>query len=164
MTGPGPVTRRGLLAFLGAGATAAVAGCSGAQNRPKYERGEVDAPADAEERSAEEMAAAAALAQREPNDDVASVDELSLEEHEFVLEDGYLGSTVQGIVENRGDQRVRVVEVRVRVYNDADELLGRYFASTGDLDAGERWRFTVVLLESPADVAGYDIAALGSPS
>lgn len=164
MTDRDPATRRGFLALLGAGATVAVAGCSSAQNRPTYESGEVNVPSDAKGRNAEEMTAAAALAPPEVNDNVATLDGLSLEEHKFVLEDGYLGSTVQGVVENTSDQRVRIAEVRVRVYNDSDEQIGRYLASTGDLNAGERWGFTVILLKPPTAIASYDIAVLGSPS
>ncbi|RKD88091.1 FxLYD domain-containing protein [Halopiger aswanensis] len=163
-------SRRRLLASLGAGAVAvAGAGCTGSgglDGEPSYEEGnvgDVNASSDAN-RSAEEMVTAEALAQQEPNNSVTPLESLSLVDHEFVVEDGYLGSTIQGTVQNTGGDRVQLVEVRTRIYNGSGNLIGRYFASTGDLDANAAWEFQVVVLEAPADVAAYDITVLGTPS
>lgn len=153
-------TRRRFLVSLGAGATALGGGCLGASGEPKYESGDVNA-SDGEPRTAGEMAAAEALAQRETNDNASPLDLLSLESHEFVVEDDYKGPTVQGIVRNTGENPVTFAEVRVRVYDDTGAQLGRYLATTGDLAAGAAWQFTVILLESVSDIADYDIAVLG---
>lgn len=152
-------TRRRFLASLGAGATA-LGGCIGASGEPKYESGEVNA-SGGEPRSAAEMAAAEALAQQETNDNASPIDPLSLESHEFVVEDDYKGPTVQGTVRNTGENPVTFAEVRVRVYDDTGAQLGRYLATTGDLAAGAAWKFTVILLASVSDIADYDIAVLG---
>ncbi|WP_265110132.1 FxLYD domain-containing protein [Halosolutus halophilus] len=162
-------SRRRLLASIGAGITAAAAGCTGSGGlggEPTYEDGTVDArnASNVSNRSATQMSAAEAVAEREPNDSVTPLDPLSLIEHEFVVEDGYLGSTIQGIVANTGSDRIQIVEVRTRVYDDAGNVLGRYLASTGDLNGGSSWSFQVVVLESPADVADYDITVLGTPT
>jgi hypothetical protein len=92
------------------------------------------------------------------------MDVLELVSHEFVFVGGYAGSTVQGIVQNTGDDRTELAEVRVRVYNDRQELLGLYLASTSNLAAGETWSFQVIILESPDVIADYDIAVLGTPT
>ncbi|MCU4972501.1 FxLYD domain-containing protein [Halobacteria archaeon AArc-m2/3/4] len=157
-------TRRRLLASLGAGAAIAVAGCTGASGEPHYEDGDVDVDGEGEERSAEEMTAAQSLAEQEIHESVTPLDTITIDDHEFVLEDGFVGSTVQGSVENTDDERVELVEVRVRVYDDEGDQLGRYIDRTGDLDGESTWEFTVVLLESPSDIDEYDIAALGTPS
>jgi hypothetical protein len=168
MTRSDATTRRRVLASLGTGVAVAAAGCAGGAlgGQPTYEEGTVDdiTASNASNRSATQMSAAAALAQQQPTDAVTPLDPLELIEHEFVVEDGYLGSTIQGTVANTGTDRIETVEVRTRVYNDAGSVLGRYFASTGDLDAGATWAFQVVVLESPADVATYDITVLGTPS
>ena len=156
-------SRRQLLASLGAGATAVLGGCTAASGDPEYEAGEVDQTAG-QPRSAGEMAAAEAVAEREPADAASPLGVLALEDHEFVVEDGYEGPTVQGVVANTGDDRVELVEVRVRVYDDSGTQRGRYLDSTGDLAAGTDWRFEVVLLTSAENVAGYDIAHLGIPA
>ena len=155
-------SRRSLLASLGAGAAALVAGCAATSDDPAYERRTVDASGNGS-RSPAEMVAAEALAQQTANDSASDLDSLSLVEHEFVLEDGYKGPTVQGVVENGGDDAVNYVEVRVRVYDDSGAQLGRYLASTGDLPADTRWRFEAVLLASAADIAAYDAAVFGIP-
>lgn len=159
---PERTTRRRFLTSLGAGTTAALGGCAGTGDDPTYEDGEVD-DADGGPRNASEMAAAEAVAEREPNDAATPLDALSLKEHGFVVEAGYEGPTVRGVVANTGDDPVQVVEVRVRVYDDTGAQLGRYLASTGDVDPGTTWRFEVILLASVEDIADYDVAVLGVP-
>jgi hypothetical protein len=158
-------SRRRLLGALGAGAAATVAGCNDVtgSDAPEYESGDVG-EIDGEPRSAEEMTAAESLAEIEPNEGVTTLEALSLESHEFVLEDDYRGSTVQGVVENTGEDRIQLVEARARAYDDAGEQLGRYIDVGGDLDPGSRWSFQVILLESPADIDDYDVAVIGTPA
>ncbi|WP_135819781.1 FxLYD domain-containing protein [Halostella litorea] len=158
----GRSTRRSLLATLGTGAAALAAGCAATSDEPEYERRTVDA-SGGDPRSAAEMAAAAALAQRTANDGASALDALSLVEHEFVLVDGYKGPTVQGVVENGGESTVDYAEVRVRVYDDGGAQLGRYLATTGDIPPDTRWRFEAILLASAADIAAYDAAVFGLP-
>ena len=129
-------TRRQLLAACGAGAATLLTGCSSAsRTEPTYHDGTVD-ESEGGERSAEQMAAARALAITDATDRASGLDSLSLERHDFVLEDGYLGSTVQGTVSNTGGERVSVAEVRVRVYGSDGAQLGQYLARTGDLAPG----------------------------
>ncbi|ELY58762.1 FxLYD domain-containing protein [Natronolimnohabitans innermongolicus] len=161
-------SRRSVLATLGIGSTGALAGClgdggPGIVGDPEYETGAVD-DADGEERDPEEMTAAESLAEQEIDEGVTDLGALSLETHEFVLEDDYRGSTVQGVVEHTGSDRIDTVEIRVRVYNDDGDHLGRYLDSTGDLDGGQRWEFEVILLEAPDDIAEYDVTVLGTPT
>ena len=170
MTRRESMSRRRLLAAVGTGVSAAVAGCTGSggnlDGEPSYEEGngvEINAT-NATNRTATEMSAAAALANQEPSQSVTPLDPLSLTDHQFIVEDGYLGSTVQGTVENTGSDRIQIVEVRTRIYNDAGNVIGRYLATTGDLEGGDTWEFQVVVLEAPSDVADYDIAVLGTPS
>lgn len=169
MTRSESTSRRRLLASLGVGLATAAAGCTGSGGlggEPTYESGnmsEVNA-SNVSSRNATQMSAASSLAQQQPSSSVTPLEPLELVEHEFVVEDGYLGSTVQGIVANTGSSRLQLVEVRTRIYNDAGNLLGRYFASTGDLEGGDTWAFQVVVLEAPSDVAAYDITVLGTPS
>ncbi|RQG94359.1 FxLYD domain-containing protein [Natrarchaeobius chitinivorans] len=158
--------RRRVLAGVGtAVATLAIAGCNavGGDDSPAYEDGEVGA-VDGEDRTPEETVAAAALAETEINESVTPLDSLSIEAHEFVLEDDFRGPTVQGTVENAGDGRIQLVEVRVRTYDGNGEQLGRYLATTGDLDGGVAWAFEVILLESVEDLEGYDVTVLGTPT
>ncbi|WP_049922437.1 FxLYD domain-containing protein [Halopiger djelfimassiliensis] len=162
-------SRRYVLASLGTAIGAVAAGCigtGGLDGEPRYEDGTVGErnASNVSNRSATEMATAEALAEREPSDAVTPLETLSLTDHEFVVEDGYLGSTVQGHVENTGSDRIQLVEVRTRVYDAAGNALGRYLASIGDLEGGETWAFQVIVLESPADVADYDITVLGTPA
>ncbi|ELY90351.1 hypothetical protein C483_12603 [Natrialba hulunbeirensis JCM 10989] len=162
-------TRRRLLAALGVGVPASLAGCTdaglglGVETGPTYEDGTVDVPDDAEERSVEEMATAEAVAELESQEGVTPLDRLAIVDHEYAFEDDFRGSTVQGTVENTGE-RVEMVEIRVRVYNDEGDQLGRYLDTTGDLDQGGEWAFEVILLESPDDIASYDIAVIGTPT
>lgn len=160
-------TRRRFVATVGGGAVALLGGCIGTSDKPTYEAGEVNASdineSNRSPRSAEEQIAAEALAETEANESARPVDSLELEQHEFVVKSGYKGPMVQGIVANTGGERIRLAEVRVRVYDAAGDQLGRYLDSTGDIGGGTTWRFTAVLLESVADIADYDIAVLGVP-
>ncbi|WP_049891506.1 FxLYD domain-containing protein [Natronococcus amylolyticus] len=158
-------TRRRVLGAVGAGAVTALAGCGDitGSDAPDYESGEIG-DIDGEDRSAEEMTAAESLAEIQPNEGVTTLESLSLEDHEFVLEDDYRGATVQGTVENTGDDRIQLVEIRVRVYNDEGEQVGRYLDVGGDLDPGASWSFTAIILEPLADIDEYEVAAIGTPA
>jgi hypothetical protein len=153
-------SRRQVVAGVGAGLAAALAGCSGSGSSPNYERRTVDG-VQGDARNASEMSTAEAVSQTAIDGSLSTLAAIDVTDHEFVLEDGYQGSTVQGTLVNDGDERLRSVEVRVRVYDDQGRHLGRYVAGTGDLAAGTAWPFTVVLLVPPGDVAAYDLAALG---
>ncbi|ELY98625.1 FxLYD domain-containing protein [Natrialba asiatica] len=162
--------RRHVLASLGLGATAALAGCTsigtnvGVETGPSYERGQIDPPSDAGNRSAEQLTAAAALAEQETQEGVTPLNRLEITSHEFTFESGFKGSTIQGTIENTGAERVRRAEVRVRAYNEMGEQLGRYLSTNGDLDSGGVWAFTVIILKSPSVLDEYDITVLGTPS
>lgn len=156
------LTRRRVLLAAGTGAAAALAGCSSGDDKVHYERGAVE-NVSGETRSADEMVAAEAVAQLTPNDNARSLDGLSITDYELTVKDGYAGPTVTGTVANDGG-RVKLAEVRVRVYDEAGNHLGRYLDSTGDLNGDSTWKFGVVLLESPSDIAAYDIAVLGIPT
>ncbi|MFP8956684.1 FxLYD domain-containing protein [Natrialbaceae archaeon A-CW3] len=161
-------SRRRLLMATGTMLGATLAGCLG-RGGPAYDGDNADADrpvvdVDGEGRTAEEMAAASALAITEPTEGVSLVEGIEVTSHEFTLEDDYRGSTVQGVLENTGDDRLSVVEVRVRVYDEAGAQLGMYLDRTGDLEANTTWSFTVILLESPSEIASYDIAAVGAPA
>lgn len=170
MTGAEPTSRRRVLATLGSGIAAAAAGClgggGGLGGQPTYEDGTVSGinESNVSNRSASEMSTAASLAQQQPSASVTPLDPISLRSHEFVVESGYLGSTIQGSVENTGTDRIQTVEVRTRVYDDGGTMLGRYLASTGDLSGGSTWEFQVIVLEAPSAVDSYDITVLGTPS
>lgn len=154
-------TRRRLLTALGTSA-AALGGCTATSTDLRYESGTVEG-ADGDPRTAEEMASAEALAQQQVDESATPLDSLELRDHEFVVEDGYRGPTVQGAVANDGEDAVTSVEVRVRVYGENGAHLGRYLDSTGDLDAGRTRQFEVILLTPVGDIAGYDVAVLGVP-
>lgn len=158
-----PATRRRVLASLGAGGALLLGGCAGADGGPTYEDGEVN-DTDGEPRSAGEMSAAAAVAQQDATESATSLQELRLEKHAFVLQDGYKGPTVEGTVANAGDTRVELAEVRVRAYGSDGAVLGRYLTSTGDLPPNTTWKFEVILLASVDAIADYDIAVVGLPS
>ena len=163
---PSLPTRRATLGSIGTLVGTLLAGCLGAGAGPTYGADDPDrVPVDVEgdDRTPEEVTAAASLAEQQPAESVSAVDGLVAPDHEFVLEDGYLGSTVQGTVENRRGGRVALVEVRVRVYDDAGDLLGTYMARTADLEGNHAWSFTVVILESPNDIGAYDIGVQGAP-
>lgn len=155
--------RRQVLGAVGGALIWGVAGCTETTTRPAYERRTVDVPADAEPRTPTEATAAAQQATTRGTDAVAPIDRIALIDHQFVFESGYLGATVQGTVENRTANRVDIAEVRVRVYDNSDRLLGQYLDRVVDLDSGRTWSFTAVVLEAPADIAAYDITALGTP-
>ncbi len=160
----GDASRRYLLASVGSAGVVALAGCLGGDaGNPTYEDGEVG-DVDGDERTPEEATAAEAHAEQEIHEAVTPLDGLELGDHEFVLEDGFERATVQGTVENGEGSRIEVVEVRVRVYGDGGEQLGRYLARTGDLEDGGVWEFQVILLDAPDDIADYDIAVLGTPT
>jgi hypothetical protein len=114
----------------------------------EYESSEVD-EVDGEPRSTEEITAAESVAEVEPNEGATTLEALSFESHEFVLEGDFRRSTVQGTVENIGENRIQ---------------LGRYINVGGDLDRGVRWSFQVILLELPDDIADYDVAVVGTPA
>lgn len=156
-------SRRRLLGAVGTVLTVGVAGCTSGPSRPTYDRRTVEPPADAEPRTAAETTAAALQATTETSDAVVPVEAVTLTDHAFVFESGYLGATVQGTVRNDAESQVGIAEVRVRVYNDADQLLGQYVDTGSDLAGGKEWSFTVLLLESPSDIAAYEITALGTP-
>ena len=90
--------------------------------------------------------------------------QLEILEHELVIERNLIDDVrVEGVVENKGDEMLSYVEVRVRVYDEDDNQLDRYFTNTSDLDAGRTWAFEVMILEDADDVADYDIAVTDSP-
>ncbi|WP_306056192.1 FxLYD domain-containing protein [Natronococcus wangiae] len=160
-----PLSRRRVLGALGAGGAGLFAGCNDVSDggEPKYEAGEVT-DLEASNRSAENVTAAEALAEQEANEGVTALDTLTIRNHEFVLEDSFHGPTVQGTVANTGEDRIELVEVRVRVFNESGNQIGRYLDVTGDLPPNSTWEFQVVLLELTTDIAEYDIAVLGTPS
>lgn len=157
---PGRTTRRRFLASFGAGSAALVCGCAETSDGPLYRDGEVNETAG-EPRTAEEIAAAEALATTEVNESATPLDSLSLDVHEFVVQEGYKGPTVRGTVSNAGDATVDSAEVRVRVYGADGAHIGRYLDRTGDLGPGSTWRFEAILLNSVSDIADYDVAVLG---
>lgn len=160
---PRSTSRRRILALTGAGLATALAGCGDQDNEEAdFEEGTVDDLPDTGPPEPEEATAAEARAQQEGDEFAIELDALELREHEPVVEDDYRGLTIQGTVENTGDERVDSLEVHARVYDAEGNQLGRYLDSTHDLDGGATWSFTIVVLENPADVDAYDIAALGS--
>jgi len=158
-----PRTRRSLLGAIGGSLAVGIAGCLGGNGGPNYERREIDIPADAEARTPTELIAATQQATTSGSDAVGPTTAVGLTDHEFVFESGSLGPTVQGTVRNRAGSRIDSCEVRVRVYDGEGRLLGHYFDRAEGLGAGTAWSFSAILLESPADLAAYEIAVLGSP-
>ncbi|THE66573.1 hypothetical protein D8Y22_00085 [Salinadaptatus halalkaliphilus] len=158
-------TRRRLLTVSGLGVVSTLSGCAGVGGKesPAYEDGTAE-DVDGDDRTPEEMTAAEALAEQEIHESVTPLEALTIVDHEFVLEDGFNGPTVQGTVENTGDDRIQFVELRVRLYDADDAQLGRYLDTTGDLEGSDEWSFEVILLESPADIASYDVTVLGTPT
>jgi hypothetical protein len=159
------VTRRGFVAVCGGGVVAVLGGCAETSSSPPYQDGQLNQTnqTNATERTAQQTTAAEAAATTEPTTNAVPLESLVLESHEYVLTQGYKGPVVQGTVENTGNELVRTVEVRVRVYNASGAQLGRYIARTGDLAAGTSWQFEVILLASPSEIADYEIAVLGVP-
>ncbi|WP_253738294.1 FxLYD domain-containing protein [Halohasta salina] len=157
-------SRRRLLGGVGGVLTVGLAGCTDDSGGRDYERGTVELPADAEPRTPAELSVATQQATTDPSDAVAPTSAVDLVDHAFVFESGYLGATVQGTVVNRAGSRIDRCEVRVRVYNGDEQLLGRYLDRVGGLDGGRSWRFTVIVLEAPGDIAAYDITVLGTPA
>lgn len=160
MDRPDYETRRRFLTLCGGGVLAVLGGCLGIGDKPTYQEGQVNQPSS-DPRTAEQMVAAEALAITEANENASPLDSLTLEEHEFIVKDGYKGPTVQGTVSNTGTELVKLAEVRVRVYDANGALLGRFLARTGDINVGTTWRFEVILLDSATDIADYDITVLG---
>ncbi|TYL40076.1 hypothetical protein CV102_00400 [Natronococcus pandeyae] len=162
---PDATSRRRLLAGLGSVTGIAIAGCLSGDEpdaNPTFESGSIDA--DGEPRTAEEMSAAQGLAEEEIRVEATPMEGLDLVDHEFVLEDDYRGSTIQGTVENTGDDPLEIVEIRTRVYDDDGNQIGRYLDRTGSLGSDETWSFQVVVLEPPADLDAYDAAVYGMPA
>lgn len=159
---PARSTRRRFLVVAGAGVSTALAGCSDRPDTAEYESGgTVDVPPK-DESNASAASAAAARAELEGHDYAVPLDTLALRSHELVVHEDYRGVVIQGSVENTGQQRLELVEVRARVYNTDGEQLGQYLDSTHDLAAGATWSFDIIVLEKPSDVGSYDIAVLGS--
>ena len=158
------LSRRQLLGVTGSALTVGGAGCTGDSGGPRYERRTVALPDDAEPRTTAETTAATQQATTSSNDAVVPTTAVELGDHAFVYESGYLGATVQGTVVNRASSRIDSCEVRVRVYNGDEQLLGRYLDRVSELDGGRSWRFTVIVLEAPADIGSYEIAVLGTPA
>jgi len=156
-------SRRRLLGGVGGVLAVGLAGCTDGSGGPEFERGTVELPADAEPRTTAELSVATQQATTEPSNAVAPASAVDLVDHAFVFESGYLGATVQGTVVNRAESRIDSCEVRVRVYNGDSQLLGQYVDRADGLDGGRSWRFTVIVLETPADIGYYDIAVLGTP-
>lgn len=161
-TDPERSTRRRFLVAAGAGVSTALAGCSGRPDTVEYESGGTVDPASKEEPNASAASAAAARAELDGHDYAVPLDTLALRDHELDVKDDYRGVVIQGSVENTGQQRLELVEVRARVYNTDGEHLGQYLDSTHDLAAGATWSFDVIVLETPSDVGSYDVAVLGS--
>jgi len=156
-------SRRDVLAATGSLITVGIAGCVDNSSRPRYERRTIEVPAAAEPRTPAETTAAAQQATTDSSSAVAPTTAVDLTDHAFVFEPGYLGATVQGTVRNRAESRIGGCEVRVRVYDGEGRLLGHYFDRVSGLGAGTAWQFTVIVLESPGDLAAYEIAALAIP-
>ena len=159
------LSRRQMLGLLGAGASFGVAGCSAGSGNVHYqEREDVDlaTTTDTNTSNASAASAAAARAQLESDSYAIELDALELRGREMVVRDDYRGAVVQGSVENTGHESANLIEVRARVYNSDGDQLGRYLDSTDDVAAGSTWEFEIIVLESPSDIASYDIAVLGS--
>lgn len=166
------ISRRRALGLLGASLATALAGCSGQNSQGSQSGGDYDFEAEGEadnlsdenntSTNASEATAAEARADDQPSDYATELDELELRNHDILQRDNYKGVVIEGLVENTGSERIKTAEVRARVYNDDDNLLGRYLASTNDLDPGMTWSFEVIVLESPEDVDSYDLAVVGA--
>lgn len=124
MIRPDYKTRRCFLTLCGGGATVVLSGCTGIKNEPSYQEGQVN-QTGGNQRTAEQMIAAEALAITEANENASPLDSLTLENHEFAVKGGYKGPTVQGVISNTGTKLVELAEVRVRVFDANGAQLGR---------------------------------------
>ena len=158
-------SRRRVLGLLGTSVSLGLAGCSSGNKNVHYrDRQEVNLPTTtgANPSNASAASAAAARAQRESDSYAVELEALELQSHEMIVRDDYRGAMVQGSVENTGQQPIELIEVRTRVYNNDGHQLGRYLDSTHDVAAGATWEFGIIVLDSPSDIAAYDMAVLGS--
>lgn len=101
---------------------------------------------------------------REEGEDVLEFGDLEVLEHELVVEENEFGDdvTVEGVVENTGEEMFDYVEVGVRIYNPDGHQLDRYMTNTQDLDGDQTWAFEIMVLEDAEDVDEYDIGVSGS--
>ena len=122
------LSRRRVLAGLLGGVSGSVAGCGSRDGTVDYgDRIPVTVSNASTTNASNASAASAAAARAELEGDkyVVDLEALALREHELVVRDDYRGVVIQGTVENAGHQRVKLVEVRTRVYNSDGEQLGR---------------------------------------
>lgn len=130
--------RRQLIAVIGTGIAASLAGCG---DDTDYE------------------------AQGGDDDDGSDGSEQKLEilEHEMVREDegtDYESLTIEGRAENVSDSRLDYTEVQARFYNEQGDQIETGLANTNDLDAGATWAFEIMYVgmgEDARAVAEYDI-------
>lgn len=101
---------------------------------------------------------------RDEGEDVLEFGDLEILEHELVIEEGEFSDdiTVEGIIENTGDEQFDYVEVGVRIYDPDGHQLDRYLTNTQDLDGDQTWAFEIMVLEDAEDVDDYDIGVSGS--
>lgn len=101
---------------------------------------------------------------REEGEDVLEFGDLEVLEHELVVEENEFGDdvTVEGVVENTGEEMFDYVEVGVRIYNPDGHQLDRYMTNTQDLDGDQTWAFEIMVLEDAEEVDEYDIGVSGS--
>ncbi|MDQ2052884.1 FxLYD domain-containing protein [Natronolimnohabitans sp. A-GB9] len=87
-------------------------------------------------------------------------DDIVITEHEMIIEEGDFMDdiTVEGVVENNGEEMANYLEVTARVYDEDGNQLDSYIDNTNDLDAGGSWAFEIMVLEDAEDVDDYDIA------
>lgn len=159
-------SRRRVLAMLGAGAPAVLAGCTGQDSEEvEYQEGgtvDLPTPAAGNGTNASEALAANEYAEVNGNQYAVELAALELRDHELVVKDDYRGVVVEGTATNTGEESIEHVEVRVRIYDIDGNHLGRYLDSTGDLAAGSTWSFDVIVLEDPGNIGSYEIAVLGA--
>lgn len=154
--------RRKLIALIGTSvSTATIAGCSEATNQDYEDADGGEAAADSDGQDTPDPEE---VKNRDEGENVVTFGDLTVNEHELVIDEGQYSTevTVEGIIENTGDERYDYVEVGVRVYNPDGHQLDRYFTNTQDLDGGQTWKFDVMILEEPEDVDTYDIGVQGS--
>ncbi|MFC6827127.1 FxLYD domain-containing protein [Halopelagius fulvigenes] len=147
---------------------ASLGGCAGSGGSSStYVDGEID-PSEIDasnnsSRSPAEVSAAAAVAEVEATNSASSLDSLRLDSHEFAVEGGYKGPVVRGTVTNTSDQKIKLAEVRVRVFDDNGTYLGLFVDSVGELPPETTWQFEVLVLASLDKLATYDIGVFGIP-